>query len=98
MREAFPPEASVVGVVRCRVRAQLDEWLPGERADEVVLVVSELVTNAVMHARTPFEVVLSHADGRCRLAVTDGSRDPPDEAPRPGPGGFGLRLVGELTA
>jgi anti-sigma regulatory factor (Ser/Thr protein kinase) len=97
LRESFPPDASVVAVIRAAVRAQVGRRLPAPRVDEVILVVSELVTNAVVHARTPFEVVLSEVDGRCRFAVSDGSRDPPDPAPRPGPGGFGLRLVSQLT-
>ena len=39
---------------------------------DAVLVVSELATNAVVHARTPFEVTLSGSDGTVEVAVTDG--------------------------
>jgi anti-sigma regulatory factor (Ser/Thr protein kinase) len=44
----------------------------GAITDDVRLVVSELVTNAVMHARTPFTVMVSREDGTVQLAVTDG--------------------------
>jgi len=39
---------------------------------DAALVVSELATNAVVHARTPFEVTLSRYDGTVEIAVTDG--------------------------
>ncbi len=41
--------------------------------EDVRLVVSELATNAVAHARTPFVVTLSSADGSVLLAIRDGS-------------------------
>jgi anti-sigma regulatory factor (Ser/Thr protein kinase) len=98
MREAFGADASVVSGVRERVRAHLDGRLPADRVDEAVLVVSELVTNAITHARTPFEVVLSLFDHRVRFAVTDDSTEPPVPVTRPGRGGgFGLALVEQLT-
>jgi anti-sigma regulatory factor (Ser/Thr protein kinase) len=42
-----------------------DEW-------PVAQVVSELATNAVVHAGTPFVVSIAHDDSRIRIAVTDG--------------------------
>lgn len=52
-------------------RHLLDHDLAG-MVEDTVLVVSELATNAVVHARTPFEVTLS-GDGRTvEVAVTDG--------------------------
>lgn len=44
--------------------------------DDVVLAVSELASNAVQHARTPFEVSLERADGVVHLAVFDSSSLP----------------------
>jgi anti-sigma regulatory factor (Ser/Thr protein kinase) len=97
MRQAFAPEASAAVVVRTALRACLRARLPACRVDDLVLAASELVTNAVTHARTPFAVVLSVCDDRCRLAVTDGSDAVPDRTPHAGPGGFGLVLVSQLT-
>ena len=48
--------------------------------ERVLLVVSELATNAVLHARTPFVVRLSRGDGSVRVAVFDTS----DGRPEPG--------------
>lgn len=41
--------------------------------DDIQLVVSELATNAMMHAQTPFTVSLWAVDGTVRLEVLDGS-------------------------
>ena len=46
-------------------------------ADDVALVVSELATNAVVHARTPFTVSLQTFEKTLVLTVEDGSREAP---------------------
>jgi anti-sigma regulatory factor (Ser/Thr protein kinase) len=40
--------------------------------EDVRLVTSELATNAMVHARTPFVVTLSELDGVVRLTIRDG--------------------------
>lgn len=45
--------------------------------EDVRLVASELATNAVAHAQTPFAVTLSSANGAVRLAVRDESPSAP---------------------
>jgi anti-sigma regulatory factor (Ser/Thr protein kinase) len=40
-------------------------------------LVSELATNAILHARTPFKVKVSRRRHRTRVDVTDGSTAPP---------------------
>jgi hypothetical protein len=45
--------------------------------EDVRRVVSELATNAVRHAHTPFTVTLDQVDQSVLLTVTDGSPDPP---------------------
>lgn len=67
--------------------------------EDVRLVASELVTNAMVHARTPFVVTLSERDGVVRLAIRDGSTSVPV---RTTPqvmdmGGRGLMLVELLS-
>lgn len=39
--------------------------------DVVVLLISELVTNAVIHARSPVELVVTFAPGVVRVEVSD---------------------------
>ena len=68
-------------------------------AEDVALLVSELATNAVMHARTPFEVtVVPIGVGGVRVEVADGSSSPPRLGDDGGPwtsgrGGGGRGLV-----
>ncbi|WP_269664857.1 ATP-binding SpoIIE family protein phosphatase [Streptacidiphilus rugosus] len=71
----------------------------GDQADQVTLLASELVTNAVRHACGPIRLRLRVADGELGLEVTDGSPVPPrarrarsDEG-----SGRGLRLVDALA-
>jgi anti-sigma regulatory factor (Ser/Thr protein kinase) len=67
--------------------------------DDVRLVTSELATNAMIHARTPFVVTLSGLDGHVRLTVRDGLVSGPSRA-TPGAmdlNGRGLVLVERLS-
>jgi anti-sigma regulatory factor (Ser/Thr protein kinase) len=67
--------------------------------EEVRLVASELATNALSHARTPFVVTLSQTDALVILAIRDGSASVPFRAmPEPmDPGGRGVTLVESLS-
>jgi anti-sigma regulatory factor (Ser/Thr protein kinase) len=72
--------------------------------DDAVLVVSELVTNAVMHSgcgpAEDLEVVAQVIPQGVRIAVTDVGRSTSTPAPRTTParrGGLGLRLVETLA-
>ena len=65
-----------------------------------VLLVSELATNAVLHARTDFSVHVSIRDGRIRVEVHDSNERPPviGHTPTEATSGRGLHLVQELAA
>ena len=68
--------------------------------DELALVVSELVTNAVRHAEPPMRLEIQANDERVTVAVADGSpgrptpRTPTDDAE----GGRGLPMINLLAA
>jgi anti-sigma regulatory factor (Ser/Thr protein kinase) len=64
-------EAADTEVSACRrfVRSALDEW--GVDPADVVLLTSELATNAVVHARSEFLVVVDRCGSRVRVAVSD---------------------------
>ena len=88
---------------RRSVRSQLEGQLPATTASDAGLLVSELVTNSVVHANVgagrALTVEVTTLDDRVRIAVTDpGSRLRPCMLPPdPGtPGGLGLLLVDEL--
>ena len=51
-----------------------------ELVEDVRLVVSELSTNATLHAGTPFVVTLSEMDGAVLLVIQDGSATLPVRA------------------
>ncbi|WP_445395332.1 ATP-binding protein [Streptomyces sp. LE64] len=80
-------------------------WLPAAGADrraaaeDVLLVVSELVTNACLHAEGPEEMTIGHAGKALRVEVTDrGAGSPAPRTPhRAGrPGGHGMFIVQRL--
>ncbi|MFT2017656.1 ATP-binding protein [Streptomyces sp. 796.1] len=80
-------------------------WLPASTADQraaaedVLLVVSELVTNACLHADGPEELRVSCGDKSLRLEVRDrGAGTPAPRTPhRAGrPGGHGMFIVQRL--
>ncbi|MGP3988429.1 SpoIIE family protein phosphatase [Streptomyces sp. 3N207] len=66
----FPPRPESVTAARRFVRTALDGVAPDVVATAELLL-SELVTNAVLHARTGFEVWASAVDGRVRVQVVD---------------------------
>jgi anti-sigma regulatory factor (Ser/Thr protein kinase) len=68
--------------------------LPDKLIDDGTLVVSETVTNAVVHACAAPRLLVSIVDGRVRLEVHDTSRVLPVlRAPHASAGGQGLRIV-----
>jgi two-component sensor histidine kinase len=75
--------------------------LPAHVLDTVALVVSELVTNALLHAKTVFELRLEHHEAlqRIRIEVADlGSGQPEVLHPPPSqPRGRGLQIVRFLS-
>jgi hypothetical protein len=87
---------------RAFVRGTLGSWGGHDLATEASLVVTELATNAVLHARTAFHVSLRRrSDGYgVRVAVHDGSEElPAVRRSSPGaPSGRGLHLVGALSS
>jgi anti-sigma regulatory factor (Ser/Thr protein kinase) len=74
--------AEPVSASRARdfVRLHLVEHHLPYLVEDIRLVVSELATNAMEHARTPFTVTLSASDGTVRLTVRDGSASVPVRA------------------
>lgn len=85
--------------VRAFVRTVLDEWNVRVRDGEAEIVASELATNAVRHARSPFVLTLTHEPAAVRIAVRDTSADRPMHIVRDDCefGGRGVRLVAALA-
>lgn len=73
---------------------------PPEAVDQVALMVSELVTNSIVHSGTEFTVVLTVTGPTIRLDVSDEGPGRPrmGAVPEPtDPHGRGLRIVDQLA-
>lgn len=97
MRVDLPADPVSVGQARRFARRALDEWGLADLVDTVVLLTSELATNAVLHARTTFAVVLSLSAGHLRVDVLDGSGTAP-RVRQPSPTAATGRGVGMVAA
>lgn len=95
----LPATLASAGSARTLVRELLEGW-PASLVDDAQLLVSELVTNAVLHAHTGVTLGLRVGAGRLRVEVADGSLDrprprhPADDAVT----GRGLLLVDALSS
>lgn len=94
----LPCTPDAARAARAYVAETLADWPPAS-AETVRLLVSEVVTNAVLHARTPVELLLEVQGDRVRVDVRDGSPSAPllkryaaDAAT-----GRGLRLLAALS-
>jgi anti-sigma regulatory factor (Ser/Thr protein kinase) len=85
--------------VRTFVRSVLDEWGAHSRDGEAEIVASELATNAVRHARSPFVITMTRRSEAIRIAVRDTSFERPVHVVRDDCefGGRGVRLVAALA-
>ncbi|MEV4575767.1 ATP-binding protein [Nonomuraea jabiensis] len=96
----FTSQARSVRSARQAARAQLAEWGLQQACEYAELLISELVTNAVRHARGLVRMSLSAADGLLRCEVEDSSPVPP--SPRAAScddeGSRGLLLVEVLSS
>ncbi|WP_149180493.1 ATP-binding protein [Streptomyces sp. TRM49041] len=74
---AFEPEPVCVGRARRITTAFLGLWhVSGPLADNIVLVVSELVSNAVEHGAGDVVLRVRYPDDEIRIEVTDGNPAP----------------------
>lgn len=69
----LPPSASSVADARRFVEQALEGWGLEAAAWTARQLVSELATNAVLHARTTFQVEVHREDGVVRISVCDSS-------------------------
>ena len=91
------PAPRLVGEARTFV-ADHAPPLPQDTRDAMLLLTSELVTNAVLHARTPLEVGITVADDAILVTVYDLDLARPEQQPyEPREGGWGLGLVAAMA-
>ena len=94
----LPPTTDSVPVARRFARDQLRS--SGADVDTVVLLVSEVVTNAVLHARSDIQVTVDDLGAIARVEVRDASPLPPrmHRFALESATGRGLRLLDQLSA
>jgi len=73
----LPPEPSSATRARTLAREQLQASCSGDELDTIALLVTELATNAILHARTPFQLTVESRPGHVRICVEDQSSDRP---------------------
>lgn len=96
----FDPVGATAHAARSFLQEALEHWgYAGTLLDDARLVISELVTNAVIHADTPLSVSVRAERAGVWLSVRDGSPTmPTPRAPSPRTAsGRGLQLVAALS-
>lgn len=98
MHRQFRPIAASVAASR-RFAAEVCADLPRDVRDAIVLMVSELATNALVHATSGFDVRIDRSVWRVQVTVSDeGAGAPILQSPdHSDPHGRGLRVVRELS-
>lgn len=108
-RAEYSPAPETAGEARAFVRDTLRDWSVKRESDDIILLTSELVTNAVIHAETTLELTLRRLPGAVEVVVAD--RVPERAVPHAGPlkvdaspstdakrsGGLGLALAGAIA-
>ncbi len=83
---SLPPDLRSVGQARSRLAAAAAQWgCPEQLIDDARVVLSELMSNGVLHARTELHVMMCAHRGGIRLEVSDASQTaprPPLDVPR----------------
>lgn len=98
-RIELPSSAESPGLARVAVASALSGLGLSALGDDIALVVSEMVTNAVQHGRAPVVLELETAVDAVVIAVDDGSplAPRPREAGEQSEGGRGLLLMDLLS-
>lgn len=93
----LPPSTESVPVARRFAREQLRQ--SRSDVDTVVLLVSEVVTNAVLHARSEVVLLIQQREDVTRIEVSDASPVPPrlHNFTAESATGRGLRLLDQLA-
>ena len=96
----LPSTARSVTEARRFVLDALANWQLDGLAETSALLTSEVVTNAVLHARTPVGIVVQRLGEGVSVSVTDGSRRQPrarDASPE-ATNGRGMALLDQLAS
>ena len=96
----LPNDPSAVPAARRFASQQLMDFPEADVVDKTRLLVTELATNAVMHARSPIRLTVEPGPDRVRVEVRDDDPRPLDPPHAPDPdatSGRGLWLVSAIA-
>jgi anti-sigma regulatory factor (Ser/Thr protein kinase) len=96
----LPPEPSSASRARALARERFGTSCSGEALETIALLVTELVTNAILHARTRLQLTVESRAGYVRISVEDESDDQPalQRYETDAVTGRGLALVEQLAS
>jgi CheY-like chemotaxis protein len=96
----LPKHLASVRRARWFTRDRLDQWNCGVSVADALVVVSELVANAVTHTDSACQLRLSRGANAVRVEVLDDGRGTPEQQPPSASreSGRGLHLIDALTA
>ncbi len=95
---SFPATNDAPRLSRRFVRDTLTQWCATDLVSAAQLAVSEIVTNAVLHAVSPIEIQLSWIDTTLRIEILDGtSAVPAINDAATDQHGDALRIIEELV-
>jgi anti-sigma regulatory factor (Ser/Thr protein kinase) len=102
VRITLPPRADSVPVARRAALNAARRWLTPTQTPSLALMVSEVVTNALLHGGSDHDVelVLTEEGDVVRVEVRDEGEGPvpaPQALDHAGDGGYGLYLVEQLA-
>ncbi|WP_424888590.1 ATP-binding protein [Streptomyces sp. XH2] len=101
VKRRWPRHPRCVGLARAELRMALETWGLTSIEDEALLVLSELLTNAVVHGRVSpgreIETRFRLEAGALRIRVDDACKRWPSVGPQSDEGGRGLPLVAALS-
>lgn len=97
---ALPHNPESVATARRFVELKLKEWKLDRLLDDALLVISELVTNAITHAASSCRIRLSVNSTTLRIDVVDGGTGTPEPQPPSDTQehGRGLHMVDAVTS
>jgi anti-sigma regulatory factor (Ser/Thr protein kinase) len=76
--QVLKPELGAPAQARRSVASALDAWGLGQLGDDAMLLTSELVTNAVIHAGTPIVLIVHRIRRGVRIEVNDDAPSLPE--------------------
>jgi anti-sigma regulatory factor (Ser/Thr protein kinase) len=101
VRSPLPPtEASLSAARNCARSVCREHGLEGDRCDSAVLVLSELLTNALRYGMCPISYAIEVRDGQVLVVVSDGALAEPvlSHAEVDAESGRGMRIVDEVSS